>query len=138
VTPWAIARIAGKRWATPLDFGFTGPDGERLLGDHKTWRGLLCAVLACGLAGALSGFGALRGCGFGALALLGDASSSLVKRRLGCAPGTEVPGLDQLPEALLPVAAFAPALGLGPVQVVIVALGFTLLDMAATRIRHLP
>jgi CDP-2,3-bis-(O-geranylgeranyl)-sn-glycerol synthase len=138
VTPWAIARIAGKRWATPLDLGFTAPDGERLLGDHKTWRGLLSAVLACSLAGALSGFGALRGCGFGALALLGDALSSLVKRRLRRSPGTEVPGLDQLPEALLPLAAFAPALGLGSLQVVSVALGFMLLDMAVTRVRHQP
>ena len=137
-TPWAVARIARNRWATPLDLGCTAADGERLFGNHKTWRGLLSGTLACGLVAAVSGFGALRGCGFGALALLGDALSSLVKRRLRRPPGTEVPGLDQLPEALLPLVVFAPALGLGAPQVAGITLGFLLLDMAAAKIRHRP
>jgi CDP-2,3-bis-(O-geranylgeranyl)-sn-glycerol synthase len=136
VTPWAVARVAGDRLAAPLDLGRRAPDGERLFGDHKTWRGLLSGSLACAVVAQVTGFGALRGCGFGALALAGDALSSLLKRRLHRPPGAEVPGLDQLPEALLPLVAYRSALGLSVPQVVAVALGFLLLDIAVTRIRH--
>jgi CDP-2,3-bis-(O-geranylgeranyl)-sn-glycerol synthase len=137
-TPWVVARLAGSHWATPLDLGFTMPDGEPLLGNHKTWRGLVSATLACGLVAALWDFGALRGCGFGALVLLGDGLSSLLKRRMHRRPGAEIPVLDQLPEALLPLYVFASPLGLGAAQVAGVVVVFALLDMAATRIRQRP
>ena len=44
---WAAARIFGSRWDTPLDGGTLLPDGTRLLGSHKTWRGLIAAGVAC-------------------------------------------------------------------------------------------
>jgi hypothetical protein len=77
-------------------------DGERLLSDHKTRRGLLPGTLGCGLTAMLTGPGFALGASFGALSLTGDALSSALKRRLRLAPGAEIPGLDQLPEAVLP------------------------------------
>jgi CDP-2,3-bis-(O-geranylgeranyl)-sn-glycerol synthase len=126
------------RYAAPLDFGVSLPDGERLFGSHKTWRGLLAAAAVSGIAAAILGWGFLTGVGFGAASLAGDALSSGIKRRLRLPPGSEVPGLDQVPEALLPLAVFAPALDLGLGTIAGVALAFTILDLAASRLRHRP
>ena len=134
--PWAAGRALGGRWAAPLDFRYVLRDGERLFGSHKTWRGVLAGVLACALAARLSGVAWTIGAGFGAAALLGDAASSAIKRRLKLQPGTEVPGLDQIPEALLPSVIFAPLLGLGVIDVAAVVAGFFLLDVLVAQLRH--
>lgn len=104
-----------KRWEAPLDFGRTWRS-VRVLGDHKTWRGLLAGVLCGGLIfllqreltgslGALNGhsheqayndlpvwFGCLLG--FGALA--GDAAESFFKRQIGIASGKSWFPFDQI------------------------------------------
>lgn len=99
----------------PLDFG-KKYKGSRILGDHKTWRGLILGVLG-GIAVAViqreialrSGYvegisiinwhennplilGALMGFG----ALFGDAAKSLVKRRLNIKPGDTFLFFDQI------------------------------------------
>jgi hypothetical protein len=66
------------------------------------------------------------------------ALSSALKRRLRLAPGTEIPGLDQLPEALLPSIVFAGALGLSPAEIMASALAFLVLDILVTRVRQGP
>ncbi len=136
VVPWAAGQAMRRRWSAPLDCGVRFRDGERLLGDHKTWRGLLLGTLGCGLTAMLTGPGFAVGAGFGALSLTGDALSSALKRRLRLAPGTEIPGLDQLPEALLPSVVFAGALGLGAAEIMASALVFLALDILVTRVRQ--
>ena len=84
----------------------------------------------------LAGLGFGLGAAFGALALLGDAVLSFVKRRLRMRPGTEVLGLDQLAEAILPLVVLRRPLGLGPVDILVVAAAFLVLDVAATKLRH--
>jgi len=135
-TAWAAGRIFGAHWAAPLDFGVVLKDGQRLFGSHKTWRGLLAGAAASGILAAALGLGFLLGAAFGATSLAGDALSSTIKRRLRREPGTEVPLIDQVPEAILPLAVFGPALGLGFLAMVGVTLAFTLLDIAATGFRH--
>ncbi len=134
---WAAALVFGEELAAPLDFGITLRDGSRLLGDHKTWRGLISAAVACGAMTQSLDLGLLRGAAFGTLAVLGDAAASFVKRRLRLAPGTEVLGLDQLPEALVPLLLLQQPLGLGLRECLVVAVIFTLLDVAVTKLRHL-
>ena len=90
---------------------------------------LWTAPLDCGLTAILTGPGFAVGVSFGALSLTGDALSSAVKRRLALAPGTEIPGLDQLPEALLPCIVLAGVLGLDTWELLAAALGFLLLDL---------
>jgi CDP-2,3-bis-(O-geranylgeranyl)-sn-glycerol synthase len=138
VVPWAAGRAWRQRWSAPLDCGVRLWDGQRLFGDHKTWRGFLLGTLACGLAAVLTGPGFAVGAAFGALSLSGDALSSALKRRLNLAPGTEITGLDQLPEALLPLIVLAGALGLGAVEIAAAAAVFLVLDVLATRIRRSP
>jgi CDP-2,3-bis-(O-geranylgeranyl)-sn-glycerol synthase len=106
---------------TPVDFGRTLRDGERLFGDGKTWRGLVGGTLSGALLGVLLSlpsdfiapgstwsfgfpastipaslalaFGASAVLAFGAL--LGDLAGAFVKRRMHMARGTRAPGLDQ-------------------------------------------
>lgn len=133
---WATGRLLGSRWAAPLDFGVVLKDGQRLFGSHKTWRGLLAGAGASALLAAALGPGFLAGAAFGALSMAGDALSSTIKRRRRREPGSEVPLLDQVPEAMLPLAVMGPALGLGFLAMVGVTFAFTLLDVAATGFRH--
>jgi hypothetical protein len=133
---WAVGRMLGGRWAAPLDFGVVLKDGQRLFGSHKTWRGLIAAAVASGLLAAALDPGFLLGAAFGATSMVGDALSSTIKRRLRREPGTEVALLDQVPEAMLPLAVFGPTLGLGFLAMVGVTVAFTLLDVAATGFRH--
>ncbi len=134
---WATAHVFRTKLAAPLDFGITLRDGARLLGSHKTWRGLISAAIACGMVAQNTQLGTVRGAAFGALALLGDAASSFVKRRLRLDPGAEVLGLDQLPEALFPLLMMQRPLGLGLIDCLIIAAIFALLNIASTKIRHL-
>lgn len=106
----AAALLGG---GTPIDFGAKLRDGHRILGDGKTWRGLLGGAASGILVGLLeqapsNGWPALA---FGqppslasalvpitALAvgaLLGDLLGAFVKRRFGKPRGARVPVLDQ-------------------------------------------
>lgn len=136
VAPWVAARLLGRRWALPLDCGLVLRDGRRLLGSHKTWRGLVAGVSVCALTAPVLGLPWTMGAAFGAVSLLGDALSSAVKRRLGFAPGSEVPGLDQLPEAVLPLSAFAAMLRLGAIEIAATTLIFTVLNLLVIRLKH--
>jgi CDP-2,3-bis-(O-geranylgeranyl)-sn-glycerol synthase len=79
--------------AHPIDGGRMWR-GTRILGSHKTWRGVLVAILAGGITAALAGgiatsslpvalSGFLFGMYAGFLAIGGDALKSIIKRRLG-------------------------------------------------------
>jgi CDP-2,3-bis-(O-geranylgeranyl)-sn-glycerol synthase len=133
---WLAGVVFAGRWSAPLDFGLVLTDDKRLLGSHKTWRGLLAGVIGCALVGRSLGLAIGTSAAFGFAALFGDALSSAIKRRLALPPGSEVLGLDQLPEALLPLILFSKPLGLGAVDVAVVALVFMGLDMLAKPLRH--
>jgi len=98
---------------TPIDFGRTLGDHERLFGDGKTWRGLLGGTFAGAFLGLLLtvpfnlfaptstwSFG-LYGAAFGASAvlafgaLLGDLAGAFLKRRMHKPRGAKAPVLDQ-------------------------------------------
>jgi len=98
---------------TPIDFGRTLRDGERLFGDGKTWRGLVGGTLAGAFLGLLlalpflafaptsswsfgdagTAFSASAVLAFGAL--LGDLGGAFLKRRMHKPRGAKAPGLDQ-------------------------------------------
>ncbi len=96
---------------TPMDFGREWPDGRRVLGDGKTWRGFFGGGLSAMVVGALqwpssalwaesltlgalgTWLGPVAALAFGAL--LGDVLGSFVKRRLGMEKGRRAPVLDQ-------------------------------------------
>ncbi|HET8802376.1 MAG TPA: CDP-archaeol synthase [Marinobacter sp.] len=102
-TPVVAARILKRRWAAPLDGGRLWSDGRPVLGKSKTWRGLVSGALACAMFSLVTGLGFGFGLVFGVLGLLGDLFSSFVKRRLGLPSSARAVGLDQIPEAALPM-----------------------------------
>ena len=98
----------------PIDFGKSFSDGTRILGDGKSWGGLVGGTLIGMVAGLAMAFIIRRTdtgvyWQFGASeveilknvfiisfgALFGDSAASFVKRRLKFKRGEAVPGLDQ-------------------------------------------
>jgi CDP-archaeol synthase len=134
--PWVSGWLLRDRLAQPLDCGVRLSDGARLLGDHKTWRGLCAGECACAIAAGLLGYSFLLGLEFATLSLAADAASSLLKRRLRLAPGAEVPGVDQLPESLVPLWILATPLGISVWGGVVIAMVFLCLDLASGPLRR--
>lgn len=91
-------------------------DGERVLGNHKTFRGFFSGLLAGGMAGAVCSYVFSTNLLTVAIpaslgALLGDLAGAFVKRRLKIKPGGPLPVLDQLDfvvGALILVSLFSP------------------------------
>lgn len=101
--PVLLARVLGDRGNFPIDAGLVLPDGRPLFGRSKTWRGLVAGMAACAVLSTLLGTGPLFGALFGASSLAGDLCSSFLKRRMGIASSGRATGLDQIPEAVLPL-----------------------------------
>ncbi len=95
-----------NQWKTPIDFGIM-LNGKRLLGDNKTWRGLVFGILVGAVTGwltyqyisdvavqQLSHFwiGGLLGGG----ALFGDSLESFFKRQLNIPSGSSWFPYDQI------------------------------------------
>ena len=134
--PVIVGKLARERGAQPLDFGRVMPDGERLFGSHKTWRGLASGIVACAVLAVYLDLPAWLGTGFAALSLFADACSSAVKRRMRLKPGSEVLGLDQLAEALVPLLVFSGPLGLQAGEITLVTACFVILDRATAGLRR--
>lgn len=101
--PVIAAKFSGHRWASPVDCGRLWSDGRPVLGASKTWRGLIAGGLSCALFSWWAGLGFWFGLLYGSLGLSGDLLSSFIKRRCGFEPSARALGLDQIPEAALPV-----------------------------------
>lgn len=129
-TPIMATAVCGDWAARPLDGGRMLADGHRLLGDSKTWRGVLLAPLACGVGAALLNWPATVGVVVGIAAMLGDLLSSFIKRRLGMASSSRAPGLDQIPEALLPLLAVTNVFALSWVAIAATTVGFVVLEIS--------
>lgn len=101
-TPVIMTLLLGQRWAMPVDGHRRFIDRRPLLGPSKTWRGVAGAVVATTLVAPLLSLPLWFGAAVGALAGVGDLTSSFVKRRLGLRSSSMALGLDQVPESLLP------------------------------------
>jgi CDP-2,3-bis-(O-geranylgeranyl)-sn-glycerol synthase len=134
--PLVAKRLFGARWSTPLDGGLRFLDGRPLLGASKTVRGLVAATLASALAAPLLGLPAAIGAVLGVGAMLGDALASFTKRRLGTPPSGRATGLDQIPEALLPLLLLEATLDLGLLHIAAITLTFFVLEIPLAWLAH--
>ena len=132
--PIAAKHLFGARWAAPLDGGLRFFDGRPVLGPSKTVRGLVAAVIVTALLAVLLGLPLAWGALIGALSMAGDALSSFTKRRLGIASSGRATGIDQIPEALLPLLAVQDAFALPWLHVAAITLAFFLLEMPMARL----
>ena len=127
-TPVIINKILGNRWSCPVDNGFILNDGQRLLGNAKTWRGLCSAVFFTTVVAILIGIDPLTGVLFGALSMTGDLLASFIKRRLMRAESSRARGLDTVPESLLPIWLLKEPLALSHFDIVLIVGLFFLLE----------
>ncbi len=102
VIAWDIFK---ERYALPLDAGLKLADGLPLFGSAKTWRGIIASLAVTPLFAELLGLNASIGFTIATAAMAGDLFSSFCKRRLGIESSGKAPGLDQIPESLLPLLA---------------------------------
>ena len=137
VAPIVVKRLLGPRWRMPLDGGLRFVDGRPLLGASKTVRGVVAAVVATALVAPVVAIPWELGARIGVAAMAGDALSSFVKRRAGIASSDRATGLDQIPEALLPLLAVQGPLDLSPLQVAGTTLAFFVLEIPFARLFHL-
>ncbi len=134
--PLLAKRWFQSRWAAPLDGGLTFVDGRPLLGPSKTWRGVAAAIAACAALAPCLGLPLQAGMLLGAGAMAGDAISSFVKRRLGIASSGRATGIDQIPEALLPLCLLRQPLGLSVLDIVAITGLFFGLQVPLARVWH--
>lgn len=133
-TPVVAAAVCGNWCAWPLDGGRTAADGHRLLGDSKTWRGAVAAASATSIGALLLDLPVWAGGVVGIAAMLGDLLSSFIKRRLGIPASGMALGLDQTPEALLPLLAVADEFALTWPAIAWTTVGFIVLELALSPI----
>ena len=133
-TPALLGLVLGPRWNRPLDNNRQFPDNRPLLGPSKTLRGLLSAIVVTGLLAPLFELSALEGASFALLAMLGDLSSSFIKRRLGFASSRSAPLLDQIPESILPLWGLQTALGSSGSEMALAVSIFIVIDLLLSRL----
>jgi hypothetical protein len=127
-TPVIINKVLGNRWSWPVDKGLYLSDGQRLLGNAKTWRGLYSAVFFTTVVAILLGIEPLTGALFGALAMAGDMLTSFIKRRLMRAESSQVRGLDTVPESLFPIWLLKEPLALNYIDIALIVGLFFLIE----------
>jgi len=131
--PIVATALLKKRLDWPLDGGAALADGRRLLGEAKTIRGVVAAIGVTTFAAPLLGFDWRLGAALAAESMAGDLASSFVKRRLGLAAHAQALGLDQVPEALLPLLLLKSRLALGAVDVALAVIAFALVELLLSR-----
>jgi CDP-diglyceride synthetase len=132
--PVLLARLLGTLFASPIDGGIVLWDGHPLLGRSKTWRGLAAAALLAACAAVVMSLAWQLGALAAASAMVGDCVSSFVKRRFGLEPSSMMLGLDQVPESLFPAIACSAYLPLGPFDIALVVLVFSVGELAMSRL----
>lgn len=133
-----IAKKVFGDWLTwPIDGGWLFWDGQPLLGRSKTLRGFVLAILAAAIGGPLVGLDVETGVLIGSNAMVGDILSSFLKRRLRLVPSAEAPGLDQVPESLLPLVAAKTFLGLSVWDILIGVGAFWVGELLVSRLLYM-
>jgi hypothetical protein len=132
--PVLFARLLGARFADPIDGRIVLRDGHPLLGRSKTWRGLAVAAILAACAAVLMSLPSQLGALAAAYAMADDCLSSFIKRRFGLEPSSMTLGLDQVPESLFPAVACSAYLPLGPLDVALIVLVFSVGELAMSRL----
>lgn len=158
MAPIFAAKIPGlRKWQAPIDGGKTFR-GKRLLGDHKTWRGLAAGIvistvvfwLQSILAANVSWAGAftdsigyshipvlLLGPLFGLGALGGDAIKSFFKRQAGIKSGKNWFPFDQIDYIIGGVVITLPLVQLSLLQYIWVVIIWLVLHLISSYIGYL-
>jgi len=133
-TPILATKLLQDRFGVPLDCGLILPDREPLFGASKTVRGVTLSVLCTAAAAVLLHLDWSTGAIIAAISMLGDLFSSFIKRRLHLPPHAQAFGLDQIPEALLPLLVVKAQFNLTSLHIAGLVLAFIVLEVVLSRI----
>jgi hypothetical protein len=136
-TPILATKLLQDRFRLPLDCGLIMRDGEPLFGASKTVRGIILSVLCTSGAAVLLHLDWSTGATIAATSMLGDLFSSFFKRRLCLQPHAQAFGLDQIPEALLPLLVVKAPFKLTSLHIAGLVLAFVVLEVVLSRILFL-
>ena len=134
--PIFAARWLGDLYACPLDMGKCLPDGQPWFGPSKTGRGIIAAILACVAVGFLLNIHPQISVLLALFAMLGDLTSSFIKRRLHKPSSSRFIGLDQVPESLFPLLVVKEVMAFSMTDIVVMVLLFTLSDLLVSRLLY--
>ncbi len=134
--PIILRDLLHARFDRPLDSGALFIDGQRWLGDSKTWRGVIGSILATTVVAWLLDLPAATGAAVGVLSMGGDILASFTKRRLRLAPSSMAPLLDQIPESLLPALALRRTFNLDIISVLALVGLFIVFELSVSVILY--
>jgi hypothetical protein len=132
-SPILAKKFLNNRFDMPLDGGRRLRDGQPVFGPSKTIRGLVVSVCSTTFVALLLGFEWTIGTVVAAGAMAGDLASSFVKRRLRLKSQAQAVGLDQIPEALLPLLLLKSRLGLSGAEIAGLVTAFVVLVLVLSR-----
>ena len=135
-TPVIAKKMLGGHYSYPLDGNLTFADGRPVFGRSKTIRGILLSVLVTTVSAPIIGLGWKTGFLVGSFAMAGDLFSSFCKRRLGLPSSSRASGLDQIPEALLPLLACRNLLALTAADIVVCVVMFVIGEVVLSRLLY--
>lgn len=135
-TPLIAKRLVGNRFSYPIDGGMRFLDGEPLLGESKTIRGVALALLVTSISAPLVGVDWRIGLRVASVAMAGDLFSSFIKRRTHLPASSRATGLDQVPESLFPLLACRKALSLTAVDIVGTVVAFVVGEVLLSRLLY--
>lgn len=133
-TPIFAKKLLQDRFSTPLDGGLTLFDGQPLFGASKTVRGVILSVVCTTGVAVLLNMDWGTGAMVAGMSMLGDLFSSFIKRRLHLQPHDQAFGLDQIPEALLPLLAVKTRFNLTSIDIAALVIAFVVLEFVLSRI----
>ena len=132
--PILAKKLLQDRFSMPVDSGLTLPDGEPLFGASKTARGVILSIVCTTGAAILLRMDWSIGATMAGTSMLGDLFSSFIKRRLHLPPHDQAFGLDQVPEALLPLLAVKVQFDLTSGDIGVLVIAFIVLELVLSRI----
>ena len=135
-TPVVAKKLLGARYSYPLDGNLTFADGRPVFGRSKTIRGVALAVLVTTASAPLISLDWRIGLLVGSFAMAGDLLSSFCKRRLGLPSSSRASGLDQIPEAFLPLLACRDLLVLTAADIVVCVVMFVIGEVVLSRLLY--
>ena len=136
ISPIVARHLFKERFSLPVDFNKSFFDKRPILGTHKTWRGLFSSLLVTSLAGPMFGIRTEVAFWLAFWSMLGDLTSSFIKRRLALKSGARCVGVDQIIEALLPVLIMRKTLSISWLDCILIVLLFTFFDIVLSPILY--
>lgn len=134
--PIVIRQLLNDGFDLAVDFGQKLPDNRRIFGPSKTWRGIFAALVATTVAAWLFGYQPETGMLVAIYAVLGDLTSSFIKRRLSMPPSSMALLLDQVPESLFPALMLMEVFSLDFYAVILLILTFVILELGLSHILY--